>query len=114
MIDSLASWKIYFMRLQDGEWVKIKPISYVNFNVILFVVVIGHHTQQGAVRHVDSRIDHHHQQIEGIGPDALAHRTEFGCVEQECEDEAKGNGSEDDPRTIGAPATLCAVGQRTH
>ena len=40
MIDSLASWKIYFMQLKDGEWVKIKPISYINFNVILFIVVL--------------------------------------------------------------------------
>ena len=40
MIDELAGWKIYFMQLKDGEWVKIKPIAYINLNVILFFVVL--------------------------------------------------------------------------
>ena len=40
MIDELAGWKIYFMQLKDGEWVKIKPVSYINLNVILFIVVL--------------------------------------------------------------------------
>ena len=40
MIDALAKWKIYFMRLEDGEWVKIKPIAFINFNLILFIVMI--------------------------------------------------------------------------
>ena len=40
MIDSLASWKIFFMQLKDGEWVKVKPSSYFNFNVILFFVIL--------------------------------------------------------------------------
>ena len=40
MIDDLASWKIYFMTLKDGEWVKIKPSAYINLNVILFIVML--------------------------------------------------------------------------
>ena len=40
MIDALAGWKIYFMRLEEGEWVKIKPIAFINFNLILFLVMI--------------------------------------------------------------------------
>ena len=40
MIDALAGWKVYFMQLKDGEWVKIKPIAYFNFNVFLFLAVL--------------------------------------------------------------------------
>ena len=40
MIDALAKWKIYFMRPENGEWVKIKPIAFINFNLILFLVMI--------------------------------------------------------------------------
>ena len=40
MIDSLASWKIYIMHLKDGEWVRVKPSSYINLNVILFFVML--------------------------------------------------------------------------
>jgi len=42
-IDALAGWKIYLMRLVDGEWVKIKPVAYINFNVLLmiFMVIVG-------------------------------------------------------------------------
>ena len=40
MIDDLAGWKVNFVHLQDGEWVKIKPSAYINFNVILFIVVL--------------------------------------------------------------------------
>lgn len=40
MIDALASWKIYLMRYVDGRWVRIRPIAFINFNVILFVVMI--------------------------------------------------------------------------
>jgi simple sugar transport system permease protein len=41
MIDALAKFKIYFMRPENGEWVKIKPIAFVNFNLILFLVMIA-------------------------------------------------------------------------
>ena len=42
MIDALAKWKIYFMRwsAEDHEWVKIKPISFINFNLLLFIVIL--------------------------------------------------------------------------
>ena len=42
MIDAMAKWKIYFMRwsAEDGGWVKIKPISFINFNLLLFLVMI--------------------------------------------------------------------------
>lgn len=41
MIDAMAKFKIYFMRPENGEWVKIKPIAFVNFNLILFLVMIA-------------------------------------------------------------------------
>ena len=40
MIDALAKWKIYFMRPENGEWVKIKPIAFINFNLLVFIVMI--------------------------------------------------------------------------
>ncbi len=39
-IDELAGWKIYFMHLVDGEWVKVKPIAFINLNFILFIAMI--------------------------------------------------------------------------
>ena len=38
MIDALAGFKITLYHMVDGEWVKIKPIAFINFNVILFVL----------------------------------------------------------------------------
>jgi galactofuranose transport system permease protein len=38
--DALAKWKIYFYHLVDGEWVKLKPAAFINFNVLLFLFVI--------------------------------------------------------------------------
>ncbi len=40
LIDKLAGWKMYFMTLKDGEWVKIKPVAYINLNVVMFIVMI--------------------------------------------------------------------------
>ena len=41
MIDALASFKIYIKWWnEDGEWAKIKPICYINFNLLLFIVMI--------------------------------------------------------------------------
>ncbi|MDO5145349.1 MAG: sugar ABC transporter permease YjfF, partial [bacterium] len=40
MIDALAKWKVFFMRPENGEWVKIKPTVFINFNLILFIVMI--------------------------------------------------------------------------
>ena len=39
-IDELAKWKIYFMHRVDGEWVKVKPIAFINLNFILFIAMI--------------------------------------------------------------------------
>ncbi len=41
LIDALAGFKIYIKWWnEDGEWAKIKPICYINFNLILFIVMI--------------------------------------------------------------------------
>ena len=40
MMDALAGWKVYFMKYADGEWTRIRPSAFINFNVILFVVMI--------------------------------------------------------------------------
>lgn len=40
VIDALAGWKINFMKYSGGEWVKIKPVAYINLNVVLFIVMI--------------------------------------------------------------------------
>lgn len=40
LIDDLAGWKLYFMKYSGGEWVKIKPVAYINLNVVLFIVMI--------------------------------------------------------------------------
>ena len=39
-IDQLAGWKIYFKHYVDGEWVKVKPIAFINLNFILFILMI--------------------------------------------------------------------------
>lgn len=40
MIDALSKWKIYFMTYADGEWVKVKPIAFINFNLLVFIIMI--------------------------------------------------------------------------
>ena len=40
MIDAMAGWKLYFKHYVDGEWVKVKPIAFINLNFVLFVVMI--------------------------------------------------------------------------
>ena len=41
LIDTLAGFKIYIKWWNaDGEWAKIKPICYINFNLLLFIVMI--------------------------------------------------------------------------
>ena len=37
LIDALASWKVNFMKFADGKWVKIKPVAYINLNVMILV-----------------------------------------------------------------------------
>lgn len=39
-IDALAGWKIYLMQFTDGEWVKIKPVAYINFSVLLLIAMV--------------------------------------------------------------------------
>ena len=39
-IDALASWKIYLVKYSGGQWVRIRPIAFINFNVILFIIMI--------------------------------------------------------------------------
>ena len=40
LINDLASFKITLYHLVDGEWVKIKPITSINLNVLIFIVMI--------------------------------------------------------------------------
>lgn len=40
LIDKMAGWKLYFMKYSGGEWVKIKPVAYINLNVVMFIVMI--------------------------------------------------------------------------
>ena len=40
LINALAGFKIYVCRLENGEWVKIKPVTSINLTVIIFIVMI--------------------------------------------------------------------------
>lgn len=40
MIDSLSGFKIYFKKFSEGEWVKIKPIAFININLLVFILMI--------------------------------------------------------------------------
>ncbi|MBR2699962.1 MAG: sugar ABC transporter permease YjfF [Clostridia bacterium] len=40
LINDLAGFKITLYHLVDGEWVKIKPITSINLNVLIFIVMI--------------------------------------------------------------------------
>ena len=40
LIDALAGWKVYFMKWDGAKWAKIKPVAYINLNVVLFIVMI--------------------------------------------------------------------------
>ena len=40
LINDLAGIKITLYHLVDGEWVKIKPITSINLNVLIFIVMI--------------------------------------------------------------------------
>ena len=40
MIDSMAKFKITLYHLDNGEWVKIKPIAFINVNLFVFIVMI--------------------------------------------------------------------------
>ncbi|MCE5343689.1 MAG: sugar ABC transporter permease YjfF [Eubacteriales bacterium] len=38
--NALAGWKVNVMKLVDGVWVKVKPIAFINLNVLLFLFVM--------------------------------------------------------------------------
>ena len=38
--DALAGWKIYLMKYANGQWVRIRPIAFINFNVLMFILMI--------------------------------------------------------------------------
>ena len=40
LINSLAGFKVTLYHLVDGEWQKIKPITSINLNVMIFIVMI--------------------------------------------------------------------------
>ena len=40
LINKLAGFKITLYKLVDGEWVKIKPITSISLNVLIFIVMI--------------------------------------------------------------------------
>ena len=40
MIDALAGWKWYIKKFVDGEWLKIKPIAFINVNLFVFLIMI--------------------------------------------------------------------------
>ena len=82
--------------------------------LVFLVVIIRHHTQQRAVRHVYCRVHRHHQQIEAVCPDTLAYRSEVRRIEQEGEDQSEGNGTEYQPGAIRTPFALRTVCQRAH
>ena len=40
LINSLAGFKITLYKFSDGEWVKIKPITSISLNVLVFIIMI--------------------------------------------------------------------------
>ncbi|MDO4548377.1 MAG: sugar ABC transporter permease YjfF [Clostridia bacterium] len=40
LIDALAGWRVYFTWWDGAEWVRVKPIAFINISVILFLVMI--------------------------------------------------------------------------
>ena len=82
--------------------------------LVFLVIIGGHHVKERTVGHIDHRVTCHHQQVERIGPDAFAYRTQFGGEEQERKDDAEGYRTEDEPRAIGAPAGLGTVRNGPH
>ena len=69
--------------------------------LVLLIIILGHHTEQRTIRHIHHRIYRHHQEIESVSIDSLAHRSEVWGIEQECEYQSERNGTIDEPRTVG-------------
>ena len=86
----------------------------VGRELVLLVVIGGHHAQQRAVGHVHGGIDGHHQQVQRVRVNPLAHGAEIGRIQQQGENNAQRNGAEDEPGTVGAPLGLRPVGERAH
>ena len=63
-------------RQQGDESHRVGADHPVGRELVLLVVIGGHHAQQRAVRHVHGRIDRHHQQVHRVRVDALAHGAE--------------------------------------
>ena len=101
-------------REQCGESHRIGTHHTEGRELVFLVIILGHHTEQGTIRYIHHRIYRHHQKIEDIGIDTLAHRTEIRRIEQERENQSERNGSINQPGTIGTEATLCTVGKTTH
>ncbi len=49
----------------------------------LLVGVVCHHSQHGTIRHIDARIDGHHEDIGDIGPDELTGIVKVGRSKQQ-------------------------------
>ena len=82
--------------------------------LVLLVVVIRHHTQQRAIRHVHRGVQGHHQQIQTISPDTLTCQPEVRRVQQQGKHQSEGDGAEYQPGTIRTPFALCTVSERSH
>ena len=49
--------------------------------LVCLIVIIGHHTQQGTIRHIHHSIYRHHQKIQSICIDSFTHRSEVWSIE---------------------------------
>ena len=82
--------------------------------LVALVAVSGHHAQKRAVRYIHGRINQHHQQIQGVGVDPAARRTQIRRIEQQGKHQPQRNGPENEPGPIGAPARPRAVCNGAH
>ena len=101
-------------REQGSESHRIGAHHTEGRELVLLVIILCHHTEKRTIRHIHHRIYRHHQKIEGIGIDTLAHRTKIWRIEQERENQAERNGTINQPGTIGTEAALSTVGKTTH
>ena len=101
-------------RQQRDEAHGVGPHHAVGGELVLLVVVVGHHTEQRAVGNVDHGVADHHEDVEEIGIEPLAGKTKVGRIEQKGKDDAQRHRAKDDPGTVGAPTALRAVGYCSH
>ena len=80
-----------------------------------FLVGVGrHHTEHRTIRHVDGRVDGHHEQIGHVSPNGFDRFARIGGSEEQHTGDGKRSSH---PKQIGAvltPAGLRAVGQYAH